>query len=297
MTDHLLLSAAVRIIPLSLRGRKRSSAEGAVESLLHPILKAGRVEHMTAGSHHQRHMPFLFFKHLSVSDILIAGMAGIALVYFGFLLVRVLSEWYCTNGAGLLEGISIDIFLEIVEVVRNQLFGDEESGTEISLKSNESEQNDVDADEGEQKFGTVLQASQFLHIEPVVYERNSRDSNRQNQLDSHPASASLGVGKTDLNSKQDESLVYPEDEAVAVVVGQDEVDGQIEAEEKSLLDSIELVPDYILVVPHEEQAEGNVDQCTQRNHPHISIQHYKTLPEQDHVCHHYKGYHLHYHPL
>lgn len=219
MTDHCF-SAAVRIIPLCLRRRKSSSTEGAVEPLLHPVLKAGRVEHMTAGSHHQRHMPLLFFKDLSISDILIAGMAGVALVYFGFLLVRVLSKWYGANGAGLLEGISIDVFLEIVEVVRNQLFGDEESGTKIPLKSNECEEDDVDTDEGEQKFGTVLPARQFLHIEPVVYEGNSRDGNGQDQLDSHSASSSLGVGKADLNSKQDEPLVYPEDKTVPVVVSQ-----------------------------------------------------------------------------
>ena len=82
-----------------------------------------------------------------------------------------------------------------------------------------------------------------------------------------------------------------------MVVGQDEVDCQVEAEEESLLDGIELVPYYIFVVPHEEQAEGDVDQCAQRNHPHISVQHHKTLPEQDHICHHYEGHHLHYHPF
>lgn len=130
-------SAAIGIITLSLRWRKGSPADWAAESLVHPLQQAAGMIHVVARSPHERDIVDGLRRHVLLHrllDYLLLSVAVLLIIIRLTLIERFFFEHLSADGAFFLGLFVIRRqFKEIVEVIRDELLGNHESGAEVAL--------------------------------------------------------------------------------------------------------------------------------------------------------------------
>ncbi len=160
------------------------SAERAVESFVHPVLKAGGMELVVAWRYHKHHkilflqIGLMFTSFLLATWIVHIHIADIFLIVFLRVIdIGVLLERNGADGASLLELLVSPVdLLVVVEVVRNEFVGDDEPGPEVPLQCDETKQNERDAYKDDEHLDVIGFPGQGLEIVAVVDKRQPAEN-------------------------------------------------------------------------------------------------------------------------